>query len=157
MYDFNKYPTHRFEFYSEADFKGPSSSSPKQFSSDEEAIKAAKKELAETNKEFGKKFYGSMQVIKYNGYWPEESNHFKGSLDVIFEMNAEDVIDDDSPRTFYLLTGWRMGLSQDCSFKAVTMRPSETHFENGLRYDKNHNRVCTWSEKLDLEAYSAYD
>lgn len=98
-----------------------------------------------------------MQVTKYNGYWPEEGSSFKGSLDVIFEMNAEDVIDDDSPRTFYLLTGWRMGLSQDCSFKAVTMRPSETHFENGLRYDKNHNRVCTWSEKLDLEAYLAYD
>lgn len=95
MCDFKKYPTHRFEFYSRADFKGVNVSCSKQFSSDEEAIEAAKKELAETNRKFGKKFYGSIQVIKYNGHWPEEGGSFKGSLNVIFSMNAEDVIDDD--------------------------------------------------------------
>lgn len=65
--------------------------------------------------------------------------------------------DNDSPQTFYLMTGWRAGLEQSCSFKPVTMRPSETHFENGLRFDKDHNRVCTWREKMNLESYSAYD
>lgn len=153
MADFN----YRFNFYSRADFKGVSSSGPRHFSSDEDAINTAKKELAETNKEYGEKFYGSMQVVKYNGYWPENGGYFKGTLDVIFGMNAEDVIEDDSPRKFYLLTGWRMGLSQDCSFKEVILRPSETHFENGLRYDKDHNRVCTLEERINLETYSACD
>ena len=90
MCDFKKYPTHRFEFYSRPDFKGVNVRCPKQFHSDEEAIEAAKKEITETNKKFGRKFYGSVQVTKYD----KKRSYF----DVIFSMNADGVIDDDPCR-----------------------------------------------------------
>lgn len=142
------------EFYSGKDCHGVSSSGCKKYPSDESAIEAAKKQIEEENIKYGF-HWKSVQVMKRNGYWPADRGWFRGTIDEIFRMNYEPKKDDDSPREFYILTGWRTGLNQDCSFRKVIMRPSETHFEDGLRYDKDHNRVCTWSEKMALEDYCA--
>lgn len=143
-------------FYGDKDCHGVSMSGNETYPSDEIAIESAKKKLEEDNLRCNG-IWDSVKVEKRNGYWPADGGFFCGTFDEIFRMNYEPKKDDDSPRTFYLLTGWRTGLEQGCSFKAVTMRPSETHFEDGLRYDKDHNRVCTWSEKIDLENHAACD
>lgn len=143
-------------YYGSKDCHGASMSGNETYPSDEIAIETAKKKLEEDNLECDG-IWESVKVEKLNGYWPADGYSFRGTFDEIFRMNYEPKKDDDSPRTFYMLTGWRMGLAQDCSFKAVTMRPSETHFEDGLRYDKDHNRVCTWSEKIALEDHCACD
>ena len=144
------------EFYLGKDCHGVSSSGCEKYPSDKAAIEAAKKQIEEDNIKYGC-HWKSVQVMKRNGYWPANGGLFCGTDDEIFRMNYEPKKDDDSPREFYSLNGWRTGLNQDCSFRKVIMRPSETHFEDGLRYDKDHNRVCTWSEKIALEDHCACD
>lgn len=149
---------YRITFYSNKNLRGISSSGFRRFSSDEEAIETAKKEIVESDVKRDC-YWGSVAVEKYNGYWPQDCDDhwFKGTIDVIWQMNYDRKTDDDSPRTFYKLIAWRSGLSQDCQFEEVILRPSETHFEGGRRVDKDGNRVCTWSEMIDAETYSACD
>lgn len=143
-------------FYGSKDCHGIHTSGAETYPSDETAIKATKEKLEEDNlKTDG--LWESVKVEKRNGYWPANVGFFCGTTDEIFRMNYVPKKDDDSPRDYYILTGWRTGLEQGCSFKKVVMRPSETHFKDGLRYDKDHNRVCTWSEKCALEDHCAYD
>ena len=143
-------------FYGRKDCQGDHVSGPEAYPDDETAIKATKEKLEKDNLRT-EGLWESVKVEKRNGYWPADGGSFVGTSDEIFRMNYEPKKDDDSPREFYILTGWRTGLNQDCSFRKVIMRPSETHFEDGLRYDKDHNRVCTWSEKMALEDYCACD
>ena len=144
------------ELYLGKDCHGVSSSGCKKYPSDKAAIEAAIKEIEEDDIKYDC-HWKSVQVMKRNGYWPADGSFFRGTIDEIFRMNYEPKKDDDSPRDFYILTGFRTGLNQDCTFKKVIMRPSETNFEDGLRYDKDHNRVCTWSEKIALEDHCACD
>ena len=144
------------ELYLGKDCHGVSSSGCKKYPSDKAAIEAAIKEIEEDDIKYDC-HWKSVQVMKRNGYWPADGSFFRGTIDEIFRMNYEPKKDDDSPREFYILTRFRTGLNQDCTFKKVIMRPSETNFEDGLRYDKDHNRVCTWSEKIALEDQCACD
>lgn len=143
-------------YYGYKDCHGVSMSGSETYPSDEKAIESVKEYLEKSNLEI-EGLWQSAKVEKRNGYWPANGGLFCGTDDEIFRMNYEPKKDDDSPRKFYKLTAWRSGLSQDCKFEEVILRPSETHFEGGLRYDKDHNRVYTLSEKWEAESYCACD